>query len=68
MTWFELAREILNMPFSEIIKPVVVFDYNGEINENVDGIKAQGIEPWDLNKPEDFMIVFNSKGVYTDVS
>ena len=43
MTWFELAREILNMPFSEIIKPVVVFDYNGEINENVDGIKAQGI-------------------------
>lgn len=68
MTWFELAQSILNMPFSEMLKPVAVFDYNDKINENADAITATSVESYDLNKPEDFMIVFNSEGVYTDVS
>lgn len=68
MTWFELAREILKMPFPEMMKPVKVFDYNEKTNENGDAVTAVGIESWDLDVPEDFMIIFNSKGVYTNVS
>ena len=68
MTWLELAQSILNMPFSEMLKPVAVFDYNNDINKNADAITAIDVESYDLNKPEDFMIVFNSEGVYTDVS
>lgn len=64
MTWLELAKQILNMPVSEMMKPVKVYDYNDEINEHADMIAAHGIEPWDLDSPEDFMITFNSFGVY----
>ena len=68
MTWLELAQSILNMPLSEMLKPVAVFDYNDKINENADAITAIGVDSYDLNKPEDFMIVFNSEGIYADVS
>lgn len=68
MTWLELAQSILNMPLSEMLKPVAVFDYNDKINENADAITAIGVESYGLNKPEDFMIVFNSEGIYADVS
>ena len=64
MTWLELAKQILNMPVSEMMKPVKVYDYNDEINKHADMIAAHGIESWNLDSPEDFMITFNSFGVY----
>lgn len=63
MNWLELAKNILQMPLTEMTKPVTVFDYNDEINKNADAITASGFEPWDLDIPKDFMIVFNSKNI-----
>lgn len=66
MTWLELAQKILQMPPSEMTKPVKVFDYNDGINKDGDMVEAFALEPYDLDSPspEDFSVVFDSSDIY----
>lgn len=68
MTYKELAQAILNLPPQELNKEVVVFDYNEKVNPSADAFAAIRLEPWDLDKPQDYMIVFDSNGRYYDLA
>ena len=45
-----------------------MFDYNEKVNPSADAFAAIRLEPWDLDKPQDYMIVFDSNGRYYDLA